>query len=250
MNRQYNSTKFLNQDVVKWSSLYLTTYYTIRYIGKQYKIDNPAEISSAITSNLHHTIVFVSNLRLIKPYFNKIRNGKLAEFEEKDKEYVINITQKDCNNTVAYLLIDLIPNLFHFKTYDWSLILHHCVYPYLMHYITKTGFNNLIVLAHIFEFASLFNNLHIIFKTFKQDKLASICQLLFGILFLLTRLPLGWIENYLTLKNSDEINSKTKDNYKAKINYYGLIIFSNILNHYWVYLIVMKIIHRLRLKIT
>jgi hypothetical protein len=54
----------------------------------------------------------------MKPFFNKIKNGKLSEFEEKDKEKVIDITQKDFDNTRAFFLVDLIPSLIHCKKYD------------------------------------------------------------------------------------------------------------------------------------
>jgi hypothetical protein len=68
------------------------------------------------------------------------------------------------------------------------VLLHHGIYPYLIYYVTKTGFNQMAIIGHIFEISSLVNNLQILAKTFKQTKLASIFQLLFAISFILTRL--------------------------------------------------------------
>jgi hypothetical protein len=243
MSQQYT---FINQSVLKWSSLYLSSYYASRYIGKQYKVDNLGETSSAAIAALHHGVVTISNLPLIKPFLKKVMNGKLADFDPNDKEYVVTKTRSDLNNSIAYLLVDLIPCLFHYKKYDWLTLFHHMVYPFLTYYVTKTGFNQMVIIGHLFEFSALFNNLQVISKTCKQNTLANIFQLLFIVSFLLTRLPLCWSEAYLAIKNPKEIEVRTKNNTKAKMNYYGLLIFTNLLNNYWGILIITKIIKKLK----
>jgi hypothetical protein len=217
----------------QYTSLYLLLYH---YLSK--KVENRNDIASAVIATLHHTIVTIKTIPYLKVYYDRcvksLTDSTYTAFKFDD--HIVKKIEDDSANSIGYLLADMIPSVIHAKKFDYGLILHHIHYPIFCFFVQKRGYINYTIAAHIFEFSAIFNNLRVITKFLKlTPKISNILNVAFAFAFLLTRLPISWIETLILILRRSQLET-----FESKIVCAYMMFFTMIFNHYYAALIIKK----------
>ncbi len=233
----------LSIESFKWGAKYVGLYL-ISYNCISVKTENRNDVASAIIASLHHSYVTIKTIPFLKAYWQRTMKA-LVDPNQKAFRFDETIHQKlnsDIGNSIGYLLVDIIPSVVHAKKFDYGIILHHINYPLFAFFCQTQGYSNYGIVAHLLEFSALFNNLRVLSEFLGLNtKITSSLNLLFAVTFLLTRLPLSWIEAIILFKRHSQIKST-----KSRFICAYVVLFTLVFNHYYGLLIAKKIVKLLK----